>query len=62
VRSHWVWAVPIPEGVDAAEAGPLLCGGVTVVAPILDHVQPADRVGVFGIGGLGHLAVKFLSK
>lgn len=57
-----MWAVPIPEGVDAAEAGPLLCGGVTVVAPILDHVQPADRVGVFGIGGLGHLAVKFLSK
>lgn len=62
VRSHWVWAVPIPEGVDAAEAGPLLCGGVTVFAPIMDHVQPTDRVGVFGIGGLGHLAVKFLSK
>lgn len=61
VRAHWVWATPIPEGVDARSAGPLLCGGITVFGPI-DHfgVKPTDRVGVVGIGGLGHLALRFL--
>ena len=34
VRCHWVWATPIPEGVDAAKAGPLLCGGITVFNPL----------------------------
>ncbi|WP_426491901.1 NADPH-dependent aldehyde reductase Ahr [Hymenobacter sp. 102] len=62
VRSHWVWAVPIPEGVDAASAGPLLCGGITVFSPLLDQqVLPTHKVGVFGIGGLGHMAIKFMS-
>ncbi|SDF76565.1 NADPH-dependent aldehyde reductase Ahr [Chitinophaga filiformis] len=61
LRSHWVWAVPIPDGVDPASAGPLLCGGITVFAPLLDnHILPTDKVGVFGIGGLGHMAIKFL--
>jgi alcohol/geraniol dehydrogenase (NADP+) len=61
VRSHWVWAVPIPEGVDPASAGPLLCGGITVFSPLLDQdILPTHKVGVFGIGGLGHMAIKFL--
>lgn len=61
VRTHWVWAVPIPEGVDAAAAGPLLCGGITVFAPLLNgHILPTHKTGVFGIGGLGHMAIKFL--
>ena len=61
VRSHWVWAVPIPAGVDPASAGPLLCGGITVFSPLLDQdILPTHRVGVFGIGGLGHMAIKFL--
>lgn len=63
VRSHWVWATPIPESIPAASAGPLFCGGITVFNPILQFgVRPTDRVGVIGIGGLGHLAVQFLSK
>lgn len=61
VRSHWVWAVPIPEGVDPSSAGPLLCGGITVFSPLLDQViLPTHKVGVLGIGGLGHMAIKFL--
>jgi uncharacterized zinc-type alcohol dehydrogenase-like protein len=61
VRTHWAWAFPLPNGVDAASAGPLFCGGITVFSPILQNgIRPLDRVGVVGIGGLGHLAVKFL--
>jgi alcohol/geraniol dehydrogenase (NADP+) len=63
VRCHWIWATPIPQGVDAAVAGPLLCGGITVFNPLVQHhVRPTDRVGVIGIGGLGHLALQFFNK
>ena len=60
VRCDWQWAVPLPDGVPAAQAGPLLCGGVTVFAPLAEFaVRPTDRVGVIGIGGLGHMALQF---
>jgi uncharacterized zinc-type alcohol dehydrogenase-like protein len=59
IRSHWAWTFPLPEKLNAADAGPLLCGGVTVFAPLSMHAKPTDRVGIIGIGGLGHLAVKF---
>ena len=45
--------------LDASEAGPLLCGGITVFSPLAMHAKPTDRVGIIGIGGLGHMAVKF---
>jgi uncharacterized zinc-type alcohol dehydrogenase-like protein len=59
VRSHWAWAIPLPDDLPVADAGPLLCGGVTVFAPLALHARPTHRVGVIGIGGLGHMAVKF---
>ncbi len=59
IRSHWAWAIPLPEKLNFAEAGPLLCGGVTVFAPLTMYAGPTDRVGIIGIGGLGHMAVKF---
>jgi len=63
VRIQWTWARPIPDGLDYAKAGPLLCGGVTVFNPFLIHkLPPTARVGVIGIGGLGHMAVQFANK
>jgi len=63
VRCHWLWAIPIPKSMDLAKAGPLFCGGITVFGPIVKcGVKPTDRVGVIGIGGLGHLAIQFLGK
>jgi uncharacterized zinc-type alcohol dehydrogenase-like protein len=60
VRSHWAWAIPVPEGLDGTAVGPLLCGGITVFDPLLQYgILPTARVGVVGIGGLGHMAVKF---
>jgi uncharacterized zinc-type alcohol dehydrogenase-like protein len=63
VRAHWAWATPIPEGVDVTTAGPLLCGGITVFNPLVQHdVSPTHKVGVIGIGGLGHMALQFANK
>ncbi len=59
IRAHWAWTIPLPEKLNFADAGPLLCGGVTVFAPLSRHAQPTSRVGIVGIGGLGHMAVKF---
>ena len=59
VRAHWAWTIPLPDGIDLPSAGPLLCGGITVLKPFLAYdVSPSARVGVVGIGGLGHMALK----
>ena len=54
------YVLSIPEGLDMAAAAPLLCAGVTVYSP-LHHWQagPGKKVAVLGLGGLGHMAVKF---
>lgn len=61
LRADWQWVIPLPDNIDIETAGPLLCGGITVFKPLLMHnVTATSRVGVIGIGGLGHIAIKLL--
>lgn len=55
------WAVAIPKEIPAEAAAPLMCAGITVYSPIQKmDIQKGDKVAVAGMGGLGHLAVKYL--
>jgi uncharacterized zinc-type alcohol dehydrogenase-like protein len=57
VRDHHV--LRVPEGLDPARAAPLLCAGITTYSPLRHwKVGPGHKVGVVGLGGLGHMAVK----
>src|SRR5713101_2905566 len=63
VRAQWPWVRPLPDALDLAKVGPLLCGGITVFSPFLIHEVPSTaRVGIIGIGGLGHMALQFANK
>lgn len=57
----------IPQGYEERYVGPLMCGGLTVAAPLYEFAGntwdlKGKRVGVVGIGGLGHMAIQFASK
>jgi uncharacterized zinc-type alcohol dehydrogenase-like protein len=53
------FVINIPAAIDLAEAGPLLCAGITVYSPLRRWgVSPGKKVAIVGMGGLGHLAVK----
>jgi D-arabinose 1-dehydrogenase-like Zn-dependent alcohol dehydrogenase len=55
--------VAIPDGLEAAEAAPLLCAGITTYNALRNSgVRAGDTVAVLGIGGLGHLAVQFAAR
>ena len=52
----------MPDGLDASAAAPLLCAGVTTWSPLREwNIGPGMTVGVIGLGGLGHMGVKFAS-
>jgi len=54
------YVVRVPQGIDPAEAAPLTCAGVTTFKAVkVGGVTPGDRVAIFGIGGLGHLALQY---
>jgi uncharacterized zinc-type alcohol dehydrogenase-like protein len=60
IRVNSRFAIPVPEGMESENVAPLLCGGVTVYSPLRNLLaRPASRVGVIGIGGLGHLGLQF---
>ncbi|KAJ4372247.1 hypothetical protein N0V83_004021 [Neocucurbitaria cava] len=52
----------IPEGMASEHAAPLQCAGATTYNALVQVVKPGDRVGILGIGGLGHLAIQFARK
>jgi propanol-preferring alcohol dehydrogenase len=54
------YVVPVPDSVSSLDAAPLSCAGVTTYkAAKVARIVPAERVVVFGIGGLGHLAIQY---
>ena len=57
VREEFV--LRVPNGLDLSRAAPLLCAGITTYSPLRTwHVGPGSRVGIIGMGGLGHMAIK----
>ena len=60
IRVNSRFAIPVPESLDSENVAPLLCGGITVYSPLRNLLaRPSSRVGVIGIGGLGHMALQF---
>ena len=58
VRDHFV--LKVPQGMDEARLAPLLCAGITTYSPLRQYnVGPGTKMGVVGLGGLGHMGVKF---
>ena len=54
------YVVPVPDGISSVDAAPLSCAGVTTYKALkVAQIQPTETVGIFGIGGLGHLAVQY---
>ena len=65
--SHAVWReaylFKIPDSIPNEYAAPLMCGGATVFTALeMYGVRPTDRVGIVGVGGLGHLAIQFAAN
>ncbi|MFP5232751.1 MAG: NAD(P)-dependent alcohol dehydrogenase [Acidobacteriota bacterium] len=60
IRVNARFAIPVPEALESENVAPLLCAGITVYSPLRNLLaRPSSRVGVAGIGGLGHLALQF---
>jgi len=60
IRVNSRFAIPVPKVLESENVAPLLCGGITVYSPLRNHLaRPSSRVGVIGIGGLGHLGIQF---
>jgi alcohol dehydrogenase, propanol-preferring len=59
-KAHGRHVVKVPDGVDPFDAAPLTCAGVTTFKAVkMSGAKPADLVAVWGIGGLGHLALQY---
>lgn len=60
IRVNSRFAIPVPEALESENVAPLLCAGITVYSPLRNLLaRPASRVGVIGIGGLGHIGLQF---
>lgn len=62
IRAHEYFTFPIPDSIPSHEAGPMMCAGLTVWSPLVRaKVGPGKKVGIVGIGGLGHFALLWAS-
>ncbi len=60
IRVDARFAVRLPDSLESAATAPLLCAGITVYSPMRQHhLNPSSRIGIIGVGGLGHLALQF---
>jgi uncharacterized zinc-type alcohol dehydrogenase-like protein len=60
IRVSSRFAVPVPATLESENVAPLMCAGITVYSPLRNYeVRPSSRVGIIGIGGLGHLGIQF---
>jgi uncharacterized zinc-type alcohol dehydrogenase-like protein len=60
IRVNWRFVIKVPEALESENVAPLLCGGITVYSPLRNlGVRPSSRVGIVGIGGLGHMGLQF---
>jgi uncharacterized zinc-type alcohol dehydrogenase-like protein len=60
IRVNSRFAIPVPKVLESENVAPLLCAGITVYSPLRNHdIRPSSRVGVIGIGGLGHIGLQF---
>lgn len=60
IRAHEYFVFPIPDAIPTHEAAPMMCAGLTVWSPLVRaKVGPGKKVGVVGVGGLGHFAILF---
>jgi alcohol dehydrogenase (NADP+) len=60
VRAHEHWVFPIPEKLDTKIVAPMLCAGITAFSPLVRNgAGPGKKVGIVGMGGIGHLGIMF---
>ncbi|EFX02241.1 Zinc-binding transcription factor [Grosmannia clavigera kw1407] len=60
VRTHEHWVFPIPDALPSTAAGPMLCAGLTAFSPLVRNgCGPGKKVGIVGIGGIGHFGILF---
>ncbi|KAJ2983094.1 hypothetical protein NUW58_g6309 [Xylaria curta] len=58
VRTHEHWVFPIPDAIPSALAAPMMCAGITSYSPLVRNgAGPGKKVGIVGLGGLGHYGV-----
>lgn len=60
IRAQEHFVFPIPEGITSESVAPMLCAGITVYSPLVRNgAKPGTKVGIVGIGGLGHFGIQF---
>jgi len=60
VRTHEHWVFPIPEKLSSTKAAPMLCAGLTAYSPLVRNgCGPGKKVGIVGLGGIGHFGLLF---